>query len=291
MREVRWRSSGCQHRAPEALPQMQSLAASAVIAEDEPLLAARLKATLAQLWPQLRIAAEVSHGAAAVERALALRPDIVFLDIRMPGMSGLEAAEALAEDWPEGAALPLIVFVTAYDQYALSAFEHAAVDYVLKPVDLDRLGVTCRRLQTTLQSREQPTPDLPPQLVASLGALRSALSRPEPTPVPRLKMIQASIGTTIHIVPLAEVLFFEAADKYINVVTARQAYVIRMPLRQLLQHLDPHEFWQIHRATVVRVEAIATAARDDTGKVALTLKGHPARLTASRLYAHLFKAM
>jgi DNA-binding LytR/AlgR family response regulator len=260
-----------------------------LIAEDEPLLAANLKASLGNLWPQLQIVASVTHGAAAVEQALALRPDMVFLDIRMPGMSGLEAAERLAEEWPADVPLPLIVFVTAYDQYALRAFEHAAVDYVLKPVESERLAATCRRLQAALAARNRTTTDLPDELLAALSALRSA--GPPAAPTPRLRVLQASLGATIHMVPVTDVLYFEAADKYIKVVTAAREYLIRMPLRQLLQQLDPEEFWQVHRATVVRAQAIGTATRDDTGKVELTLKTHPARLVVSRLYAHLFKAM
>jgi DNA-binding LytR/AlgR family response regulator len=257
-----------------------------LIAEDEPLLAANLKAMLAKLWPELQIVTTVTHGAAAVEQALAHRPDVVFLDIRMPGLSGLEAAELLAEDWPGDVPLPLIVFVTAYDQYALRAFDHAAVDYVLKPVEADRLAATCRRLRGALAARDKATTDLPDELMAALSALRSA-----GPPVQRLRVLQASLGATIHLVPVADVLYLEAADKYIKVVTATREYLIRMPLRQLLPQLDPEEFWQVHRATVVRATAIATAMRDDTGKVELTLKGHPARLAVSRLYAHLFKAM
>jgi DNA-binding LytR/AlgR family response regulator len=257
-----------------------------LIAEDEPLLAANLKAMLAKLWPELQIVASVTHGAAAVEQVLAQRPDVVFLDIRMPGLSGLEAAELLAEDWPGDVPLPLIVFVTAYDQYALRAFEHAAVDYVLKPVEADRLAATCRRLRGVLAARNKTTTDLPDELMKALSALRNA-----GPPVPRLRVLQASLGATIHLVPIADVLYFEAADKYIKVVTATREYLIRMPLRQLLPQLDPEEFWQVHRATVVRATAIATAMRDDTGKVELTLKGHPARLAVSRLYAHLFRAM
>jgi len=260
-----------------------------LIAEDEPLLAANLKATLGKLWPELQIVATVTHGAAAVEQALAHRPDMVFLDIRMPGLSGLEAAELLAEDWPADAPLPLIVFVTAYDQYALRAFDHAAVDYVLKPVEAGRLAATCRRLQAGLAARSKTTKDLPPDLLAALSALRSAT--PPAAPTPRLRVLQASLGATIHMVPVTDVLYFEAADKYIKVVTATREYLIRMPLRQLLPQLDPEEFWQVHRGTVVRAEAIATATRDDTGKVELTLKAHPARIAVSRLYAHLFKAM
>jgi len=263
------------------------MTATGLIAEDEPLLAASLKATLATLWPELQIVATVTHGAAAVEQALVHQPDVVFLDIRMPGLSGLEAAELLAEDWPGDTQLPLIVFVTAYDQYALRAFDHAAVDYVLKPVEVDRLGVTCQRLQAALAMRNRSTPaEVPGDLLAALAALRTA----EP-PAPRLRVLQASRGATIHMVPVADVLYFEAADKYIKVVTAAREYLIRMPLRQLLQQLDPEEFWQVHRATVVRAAAIATATRDDTGKVELTLKGHPARVGVSRLYAHLFKGM
>lgn len=262
------------------------MTATALIAEDEPLLAANLKALLAKLWPQLQIVATVTHGAAAVEQALAHRPDIVFFDIRMPGLSGLEAAELLAEDWPADGPLPLIVFVTAYDQYALQAFEHAAVDYVLKPVEADRLAATCDRLRNALAARNKTTTDLPDQLIAALSALRSA-----GPPGARLRVLQASLGATIHMVPVAEVLYFEAADKYIKVVTAVREYLIRTPLRQLLQQLDPEEFWQVHRAIVVRAQAIATATRDDTGKVELTLRGTPAKLAVSRLYAHLFKGM
>jgi DNA-binding LytR/AlgR family response regulator len=264
--------------------------ATGLIAEDEPLLAANLNAMLAKLWPELQIVATVTHGAAAVEQALALKPDVVFLDIRMPGLSGLEAAELLAEDWPGDVPLPLIVFVTAYDQYALRAFDHAAVDYVLKPVEADRLAATCRRLRGALAARTKTTTDLPDELMAALSALRSA-GPPVAVPAPRLRVLQASLGSTIHMVPVADVLYFEAADKYIKVVTATREYLIRMPLRQLLQQLDPEEFWQVHRATVVRADAIATAMRDDTGKVELTLKGSLARLAVSRLYTHLFRAM
>jgi len=262
------------------------MTATGLIAEDEPLLAANLKAMLAKLWPELEIVATVTHGAAAVEQALAQQPDVVFLDIRMPGLSGLEAAELLAEDWPGDVPMPLVVFVTAYDQYALRAFDHAAVDYVLKPVEADRLAATCRRLRGALAARTKTTTDLPDDLMAALSALRSA-----GPPVPRLRVLQASLGATIHLVPIADVLYFEAADKYIKVVTATREYLIRTPLRQLLQQLDPEEFWQVHRAMVVRAGAIDTAVRDDTGKVELTLKGHPAKLAVSRLYAHLFKAM
>jgi len=270
--------------------------ATALIAEDEPLLAANLQAELARAWPELRIVANVGHGAAAVEQALALRPDLVFLDIRMPGMTGLEAAQALAEDWPDdsNAPLPLIVFVTAYDQYALQAFEHAAVDYVLKPVQPERLAQTCARAQAALKARREPaSAGTPAALEATLSQLRSLLVAPGlASPAPALlTVIQASVGAAIHMVPVAEVLYFEAADKYVRVITAEREYLIRTSLRELLPQLDAQRFWQVHRGTVVRADAIATALRDESGKVHLTLRGSKDKLVASRLYAHLFKAM
>jgi DNA-binding LytR/AlgR family response regulator len=270
--------------------------ATALIAEDEPLLAANLQAELARAWPELRIVANVGHGAAAVEQSLILRPDAVFLDIRMPGMSGLEAAQALAEDWPAeaNAPLPLIVFVTAYDQYALQAFEHAAIDYVLKPVQPDRLAQTCQRMRSALQARREPAAATAPAAIeATLAQLRSLLGAGGPAgaaPAP-LTVIQASVGAAIHMVPVVDVLYFEAADKYVRVITAPREYLIRTSLRELLPQLDPQRFWQIHRGTVVRADAIDTAVRDESGKVQLTLRGHADKLVASRLYAHLFKAM
>ena len=276
---------------------------TALIAEDEPLLAANLQSELARLWPALHVVANVGHGAAAVERALALRPDVVFLDIRMPGMTGLEAAQALAEDWPAEAALPLIVFVTAYDQYALQAFERAAVDYVLKPVQPERLALTCARVQAAMQQRREPSAVEPSALEATLAQLRGLLAAPGMSAAAfggaanplaatqKLAVIQASVGAAIHMVPVAEVLYFEAADKYVRVITGEREYLIRTSLRELLPQLDEQRFWQVHRGTVVRAEAIATAVRDESGKVQLTLHGHKDKLVASRLYAHLFKPM
>ncbi|MEO8122697.1 MAG: LytTR family DNA-binding domain-containing protein [Burkholderiales bacterium] len=263
-------------------------AATALIAEDEALLRAELQTELARLWPALRIVASVAHGAAAVEQALALRPQVLFLDIRMPGMSGLEAAQALAEDWPEGLAFPLIVFVTAYDQYALQAFEHAAFDYVVKPVQTERLARTCIRLQAALAARAKT----PPALDETLAQLREVLGATALTPgALRLSVIQAGVGTAIHLVPIDEVIYFEAADKYVRVVTAEREHLIRTSLRELIPQLDPQRFWQVHRGTVVRADSITTAVREETGKFTLSLRGLPDKLIASRLYAHLFKAM
>jgi DNA-binding LytR/AlgR family response regulator len=248
---------------------------------------------LAKLWPALRFAESVVDGASAVRRALALRPDLLFLDIRMPALSGLEAAQALAEDWPEGVPFPLLVFVTAYDQYALQAFEQAAVDYVQKPVQPERLAQTCARLQAALRRRDASDGAEP--LQAAVEQLRGLLGAGAPAPsaasAAPLRVIQAGVGAAIHLVPVDEVLYFEAADKYLRVVTREREHLIRMALRELLPQLDASRFWQIHRGTVVRCDAIATATRDESGRVTLTLRGHSDRLSVSRLYAHLFKAM
>jgi len=269
-------------------------APTALIAEDEALLAAHLQAELARLWPDLRVVANVSHGAAAVEQSLALRPDIVFLDIRMPGMDGLEAAQAIGEDWPEGEAPPLLVFVTAYDQYALQAFEQAAVDYVLKPVQPERLAQTCARLRAALERRSEPQGGA--TVESALSQLRALLGAPGlvgavASPAARLNVIQAGVGTAIHMVPVQEVLYFEAADKYVRVITAEREHLIRTSLRELLPQLDPDRFWQVHRGTVVRSDAIASALRDESGKLTLVLRGHGDKLAVSRLYAHRFKPM
>ena len=267
---------------------------TALIAEDELLLAQALRAELARAWPELQLLEPAIDGDEAVERALEQRPDIVFLDIRMPGRSGLEAAEAIVEEWPaEAGALPLIVFVTAYDQYALQAFERAAVDYLQKPVQPARLAACCTRLKDMIALRAAARTSAPPDDAALLGRLRALLGAPSEATAAQgpLTILQASIGATLHMIPLVDVVYFEAADKYVRVVTATREALIRMSLRELLPRLSADVFWQIHRGTVVRADAIATATRDDSGKVFLTLRQRPERLVASRLYAHLFRAM
>ncbi len=271
---------------------------SALIAEDEPLLAAALAAELARLWPELRIVAQLADGVSAARQGLALQPDVCFLDIRMPGASGLDAAQTLAEDWPDGVPFPLLVFVTAYDQYALKAFEAQAVDYLVKPVDSSRLAACVARLKSRLADRAaiaaQPQTGTGLALQQTLDQLRELLGAAGPAasaPQPRLEVIQAGVGHIVHLVPVSEVMYFEAADKYLRVVTAEREPLIRMSLRDLMPQLDPQQFWQVHRSLVVRASTIATALRDESGKVFLTLRGRPERLTASRLYAHLFKAM
>ncbi|WP_374436451.1 LytR/AlgR family response regulator transcription factor [Inhella sp.] len=259
----------------------------ALIAEDETLLGEHLRAELQALWPELQVLGIAPHGAAAVEQTLRLQPDIVFLDIRMPGMSGLEAAEALAEDWSFDTPPPLIVFVTAYDEYALRAFEAAALDYVLKPVQSARLAQTVARLQTALQGR-QPSGDPLDGLRQLL--LQGGLGAPAAT-APRLRHLQAAVGQSIELVPVERLIYLEAADKYVRAVTAAQEYWVRVSLRELLPQLDPERFWQVHRSTVVNIDAVARVFKQENGQAQLELHERPEKLTVSRVHAQRFKAL
>lgn len=264
---------------------------TALIAEDEPLLAENLRQELARLWPELEIVAMAPHGQAALDGALSLLPDICFLDIRMPGLSGLEAAQALAEDWPEGRPFPLLVFVTAYEQYALQAFERAAVDYLLKPLQPERLAQTCRRLQAALSARHKNGEggEKIDQAVAQLRLLLGA--SPPVAPQPPLRLLQIAQSSSILMLPVDDVLYFEAADKYVRVLTAEKEHLMRTSLRELLPQLDGTRFWQVHRSVLVRSDAIDRAVRDEAGKITLHLHGSKDRLAVSRMYAHLFKGM
>jgi DNA-binding LytR/AlgR family response regulator len=264
---------------------------TALIAEDEPLLAQALQAELARAWPTLQVLALVGDGASAVQQSLQHLPDVLFFDIRMPALSGLDAAAQLADEWPlNDKPFPALVFVTAYDQYAVEAFEAQAVDYLLKPVHTERLQKTISRVQQTLSFR----PGSPLPLDTTLAQLRGLLLADAGaivTTATPLKLLQASAGNTIHMVPVDEVIYFEAADKYVRVMTADHEYLIRTPLKELLPQLDLQSFWQVHRGTVVRASAIAQVTRDETGKVWLQLRERAERLAVSRLYTHLFKAM
>ncbi|HEY8875944.1 MAG TPA: LytTR family DNA-binding domain-containing protein [Roseateles sp.] len=255
---------------------------TALIAEDEPLLAENLRAELAATWPALDITAQAGSGTAAVELALKHRPQVCFLDIRMPGMTGLEAAQAITEDWPDDAGpLPLFVFVTAYDQYALQAFEAAAADYLLKPVTPERLAQSVARLQARLAQ--------PAAGDATLAALRQLLA--QTAPAPRLRHLQAAVGDAIELVPLDDIVYLEAADKYVRAVTAARDYWVRVSLRELVPQLDPERFWQVHRSTVVHIDAVARALRQENGTVLLELRQRPEKLTVSRVHANRFKAL
>ena len=272
------------------------LDASALIAEDEPLLAAHLRHALQQAWPALRIVGLAANGAQALERTLALRPQIVFLDIRMPGLDGLEVARALAEDWPEAdaAGFPLLVFVTAYDQHAVQAFELQAADYLLKPVQPAPLARCLERLQTQLQAQQEPRPDAAPPCEELVGRLQQLMQAAEPAarrPPERLEVIAAQQGAVTEMVPVDEVIYFEAADKYLRVVTARREHLIRLSLRELLGQLDEQRFWQIHRGTVVQARCIARAVRDEQGRTTLELRDRPERLAVSRVFAGRFRGL
>jgi DNA-binding LytR/AlgR family response regulator len=269
-----------------------SLAATALIAEDEPLLAQALKAELHRAWPGLAVVAHAPDGDAAVELALQHLPELLFLDIRMPGRTGLEAAQAVVEDWPAERPLPLVVFITAYDQYALQAFEASAVDYVLKPVQPARLATACQRLRGLLAGRRpDSSASAPAQGEHLLGQLRQLLGAAAPGSEPLLSVIQASSGPVVHMVPVEDVVYFEAADKYVRVLTAEGEHLIRTSLRELLPQLDPQRFWQVHRGTVVQAREIAQALRDEAGRVQLVLRRRPERLNVSRIYAPRFKGM
>lgn len=260
--------------------------ATALIAEDEPLLAQALQAELARAWPELSVVKVVGDGEGAVAHALALRPDVLFLDIRMPGQSGLDAAAELAEEWPDDQPFPALVFVTAYDAYAVQAFEAQAVDYLLKPVQPERLRLTVQRVQTVLAQRRPASGPLD----TTLEQLRQLMAQPQP-PVARLQVIPASVGQSIRMVQLSEVVAFEAADKYVRVLLAQGEVLIRTPLKELLPQLDPAVFWQVHRGTVVRAEAIESVTRNEAGRMSLRLRARPEAFAVSRLYAERFRAM
>ncbi len=304
---------------------------TAVIAEDEALLADVLREHLAEVWPDLSVVACAADGDAALQAIRSLRPDVAFLDIRMPGLSGIEVARRLFED-PQ---VPAIVFVTAYDQYALEAFDAAAVDYLLKPVSPERLSRCVQRVRQRLDQQPQAgLATLLAQLQAHLGAASlpgglqagaapvasaSAGTVASTAPVvsaasgvsgaaassgtahemhgraPRLRFIRASLGDVTRQIPIEEVLYFDAQDKYVSVVTRDASALVRTALSELLASLDPDRFAQIHRSTIVNLDAIDTIRRDITGRVFVHLRGAPGeretKLAVSRQFAALFKGM
>ena len=250
----------------------------ALIADDEPLMREQLRARLAELWPELDIVAEAKNGAEAVEQVAAQRPQVVFLDIRMPAKSGIEAAREIAA---LPGRVPEIVFVTAYDQYAIDAFEAGVLDYVLKPAERERLARTVERIRARLAA--------PPDIANVQQALARLAEKLQPAA--RLQWIQASIGAEIRMIPVDEVLYFVSDEKYTRVQTAQQEALIRKPIKELLAELDPAQFWQIHRSTLINTKAIAGVTRDERGRQLVAIKGRPEKLEVSRSYAHLFKGM
>jgi DNA-binding LytR/AlgR family response regulator len=253
---------------------------SYIIAEDEPLLARVLAQQLSEHWPSARCLGLAANGAEALKLAEEFSPDVAFLDVRMPHIDGLEAARQLClKERP-----PLIVFVTAYDAYALDAFEAAAIDYLLKPVEIPRLAKCIERLTGQLGrgSGDVSAGDMATRIAELLG------SAPRKD---RLRFVRAGAGTTVKLIPVQEVLWFEAEDKYITVATREGDSIIRCPLRELLEQLDEEIFWQIHRGTVVNSAHIAHAKRDELGHLTLTMKGRNDEIAVSRQFAHLFKQM
>ncbi|HLL10586.1 MAG TPA: LytTR family DNA-binding domain-containing protein [Rubrivivax sp.] len=275
----------------------------AVLADDERLMREQLRARLAEVWPDLQIVGEAKNGLEAVQLVDEHRPDIVFLDIRMPGLTGVEAARQIAQlpprhDGEEGddELLPEIVFITAYDQYAVEAFEQGVADYVLKPAERERLLVTVQRIQKRLAARAGgadaaavadagPQPNMQ-QLLHQLSARLNPGSAPN-----YLQWIQATVGQSIQMIPVEDVLFFISDEKYTRVQTAQVEALIRKPIKELVDEVDPRLFWQIHRSTLVNVKVIAGVTRDFRGRQIVSVKGHPEKLEVSRSYTGLFKGM
>ncbi|ANU36738.1 LytTR family DNA-binding domain-containing protein [Vibrio scophthalmi] len=276
---------------------------TALIADDEPLLRHHLDRSLAEVWPELEIVATCGDGQQALDQITTLQPDVVFLDIRMPELDGMAVAKALSQPHPQSNKKPsvlskpqnryqpLVVFVTAYDEYAIKAFEHNAVDYLLKPLNEDRLAACCEKLKQRLESIQQidnhlsvasQTPDIN-QLLAHISQL-------PPKPSQYLSWIKASRGEDIHLISVNEVLYFKAEEKYVSIYTDDNCeYLIRTPIKELLTQLDPEEFWKIHRSTVVRVASIEKVSKDFTGRMFVTMQQH--KLPVSRAQQSLFKGM
>jgi DNA-binding LytR/AlgR family response regulator len=270
---------------------------TALIAEDEPHLARALKDELARIWPDLQVVAVVGDGLSAVRLALTLKPDILFFDIQMPGMNGLDAAAELADAW-DGNVFPSLVFVTAYDEYALQAFDAHAVDYLLKPVQPQRLQQTIVKLRIAGLNRMHDAIHNVANFNETMSQLRHLVRYDNGSEGVKetLKVIKVNVPNlvgAIKMIPIADVLYFVATDKYVQVITLDggilKDYLSRSPLKELIAQLDPKIFWQIHRGTVVRASAIDMVTRDDAGKLSLTLRGRPNKFAVSRLYAHLFK--
>ena len=266
-------------------PGSESGRLRALIADDERLMREQLKSRLAAVWPQLEVVGEARDGAEAVDQADTLRPDVVFLDIRMPALTGIEAAGEIV-------ALPgwsgEIVFVTAYDEYAVAAFERGALDYLLKPVEPQRLAQTAQRLQGRLAVRP-PRPDEAAldELLEKIHRLQRGIEAPV---APPLRWIQCTSGVTTRLIAVEDVLFFRSDEKYTRVQAKGQEGFIRTPIRELVPQLDPQQFWQIHRSTIVNLAAVAAVTRDESGRQRVQVHGHPEVLEVSRSYGHLFRA-
>jgi DNA-binding LytR/AlgR family response regulator len=251
---------------------------TAILAEDEAPLRNALRAMLQDAWPALRIVAECEDGIAAMEAIAAHRPTLAFLDIRMPGVSGLDVARAAV------AAKSLVVFTTAYDEYAVRAFEAGAVDYLLKPLQPERLQRALERIRERLRTAATPDHDVLQQVDALETRLRPSGTR-------LIRWISAAVGDSVRMIGIEEVLYFQAQDKYVRVVTAGAEAIIRTPIKDLLAGLDPDAFWQVHRGVVVRVSAIDRVRKDELGKSMLQLRGRDDALPVSAAFLHRFRGM
>ena len=260
---------------------------TALIADDEPHLAAHLRAQLEALWPELHLLDVARNGIEAVELIAAHAPDIAFLDIKMPGLTGLEVAQGI-----EGATR--VVFVTAYDEFAVQAFEHAALDYLLKPVTTERLARTVERLRQALSAAASASADAntdDARLASALQRLLPGAATAPSSSSRRLRYVRASQGDVTQQIAVADVLFFRADDKYTCVQTATGEHLIRTPIAELAAQLDPDVFWQVHRATLVNLRYVAGTRRDELSRLFVRIHGHVGELPVSRAYVHLFKAM
>ena len=253
----------------------------ALIADDERLMREQLRSRLRQVWPELQIVAEAANGEEALELIAEHAPDIAFLDIRMPGLTGIDVARRSAGSCH-------VVFITAYDEYALQAFEEGAIDYVVKPAQSDRLKRTAERLKARLVAA--PAQTHAPEMNAVLDRLAERLGLSTASPL-RLDWIQASVGQKIVLIAARDVLFFVSDERYTRVRTRDAEALIRKPIRELVEGLDPKLFWQIHRSTLVNVNAIAGVSRDETGRKFVLIRERPEKLEVSRAYLHLFKQM
>lgn len=246
---------------------------TAVIAEDEPVLRAQLKELLAEVWPELDVLGEAEDGFQAMRALEEHSPDVLFLDIQMPGVTGLEVARQASGRYH-------VVFVTAYDQYAVAAFEEGAVDYVMKPLSAARLAIACGRVKKRLTTAP-----------ANLNRLLGMLAQRGAQAHPYLRWINASQGADVRLITVDEICYFQSDAKYTRAVTPNSESLIRKPLKELLEELDPGSFWQIHRSTVVNVNAIAGVSRDFAGRLFVKLKARKETLPVSQPFAHLFRQM
>jgi DNA-binding LytR/AlgR family response regulator len=272
----------------------------ALIADDERLMREQLRARLREVWPELEIVAEAKNGQEAVQLTEQLHPDVVFLDIRMPVLTGVDAARQIAQlaTYDEASGWPgcEIVFITAYDQYAVQAFEQGVVDYVLKPADPDRLRLTVQRIQQRMAERASAAGKSAQALMSTHSPdmqqlLQRLADQINPGRAPKLQWIQATVRQTIQMIPVADVLFFISDEKYTRVQTATQEALIRTPIKELVEQIDMTLFWQIHRSTLVNIKAIAGVSRDERGRQLVSVRGHGEKLEVSRSYAGLFRGM